>query len=245
MAGCATIDTSVMETADTLRPGSIKAGIFHTTNLVIDDIMQVENPQAKGLVNFKKIPHQNGTSGIRASFGVTENTEVIAKACSGSTCKIGLKYKFPSENPNQIVAIIPTYSYFSAKFDENGSSWAKSDYNAEKYHCYGYELPVLFTTKTSDNSSYTFSVRAAFYPVDFEKNYHVYNGHSYVLESYKGQKKVLVGGIGYNVNVASSNFYFSPYFGIDYVHVDGGKKGFVPNIGIGYGFQINPQILFK
>jgi hypothetical protein len=245
LGGCAAIDNSTQETAETLKPGSIRAGSYMSSAMDAHGILQLYKKYDIASNDNKDKGKATAVLGSRISLGLSKNLEVIGKIGGITTAKLSLKYRFPGEDSTLIVSIMPTISAFEGEYQYDDWIFGKAiDPSHETFSSRGYELPILITKKTGKSLSQTLIVRPAFYPVNYNFISENYDDVNYT-QDHKGSADIFVLGLAYNVQMASRFFYLTPTFGVDFVGVPDGYQGIVPNLSLGVGFQINPQGLFK
>jgi hypothetical protein len=225
LCGCAVMDTSVMDTAEPLKPGEVKLETFTSTGLVLESTVFDENEEAGESHKAVMWP----VTGLKMGLGIADKAEFGAKAWLSHFSlgtKVYLKYLFGQEGKNYY-SIIPAFTYAGVK-EGNQDGDLFTDY---EYKSIGAELPILATHKVSEAVSLTAAARLNYNMLE----YHYNDGDGYVVK--RGPYTIVHGGLQVNARFKLSVLVLTPEVGVEFVPVVNGDFTVLPDAGLTLGLQ--------
>ncbi|MEF3695382.1 MAG: hypothetical protein V3576_08565 [Candidatus Cloacimonadota bacterium] len=163
LSACATIDGSLLETAETLPKGKVRVTGYTSSVLMVhsffsDYLYDPANPdqeEGDGTIS---------TPGLKLNYGLTENTDLVFSTNLSNplnNARLGLKYALNEPGETFRIALMPSVYYGNGEdamdSDVGGTSNERMDYRV-----LGAELPLLVTYRTENAFAVTLSPRIAY-----------------------------------------------------------------------------------
>ena len=226
LSGCAVMNTSMMETAETVEPGHPKFGVEYgygldlTSTMIITSIEPNEETafDAAGLLSLP-------VYGMKAGIGLADNIDINGKvwvSLGGVGSKVYLKYRLPYESEKAAIAIMPGMTFVTTESDEE-----EDDNTIERaeINSYGFELPFLATYRVGSALAVTGMAR---YSADFISIVEADIDEAFMLNRFG-----FVGGLSLELGP----LYFRPEVGVEMASQQYGSFGMAPIFAIGAGFD--------
>lgn len=229
LAGCAVMNTSVLETAETLDPGHVKLGAEYTMGLDLTSTVFLEDDTsgtftADGLLGVE-------CYGIRAGVGLSERLEAGGRlwvAIGGLGSKVYAKYRLPWGGERSGYAVVPAFTYVSSDSDDDDDGL--DEYIAD-VTSYGFELPFIATYAFNEHVSVSGVAR---YSIDFIGiGYPEDSILSDISDDYVLHRVGLLNGWSFEAGV----LYLRPEIGVEMASQINGDLGVVPILGLGLGLE--------
>lgn len=226
-SGCAVMNTSMMETAETAKPGYPKFGVEYgygldlTSTMLITSIEQDEDTafDAKGLLSLP-------VYGIKAGIGLTDNMDINGKlwvSLGGVGSKVYVKSQFPTQNEKTAIAIMPGLTFVTTESDDEDE---EDDIEIAEIKSVGFEIPLLATYRVGSALAMTGMAR---YSGDF-----ISIAEADIDESFMLNRLGFVGGISLELGP----LYLRPEIGVEMASQRYGSFGMAPIFAIGAGFDL-------
>jgi len=227
-SGCAVMNTSMMETAETTRPGYPKFGVEYgygldlTSTMLITAIEPEEDTafDASGLLSLP-------VYGVKAGIGITNDMDINGKlwvSLGGVGSKVYLKKQFPTQNEKTAIAIMPGLTFVTTESDEEDDD--EDDIEIAEIKSVGYEIPILATYRLGSALAITGMAR---YSGDF-----ISIAEADIDESFMLNRLGFVGGLSLNLGP----IYLRPEIGVEMASQKYGSFGMAPIFAIGAGFDL-------
>jgi hypothetical protein len=226
LSGCAVMNTSMMETAETTKPGYPKFGVEYgygldlTSTMIITSVEQNEETafDAAGLLSLP-------VYGMKAGIGLADNMDINGKvwvSLGGVGAKAYLKYRLPYESEKAAIAIMPGITYVTTETDdeEEENTIEIADINSV-----GFELPFLATYRVGKALAVTGMAR---YSADF-----ISIAEADFEEAFMLNRFGFVGGL----SLEFGPIYIRPEVGVEMAAQKYGSFGMAPIFAIGAGFD--------
>jgi hypothetical protein len=230
LTGCAVMNTSVLETAETLDPGHVKLGVEYNMGLDLTSTVFLEDDTsqtftADGLLGVE-------CYGARAGVGLSERLEAGARlwvAIGGLGSKVYAKYRLPWGGEQSAYAVAPAFTYVSSESDD------EDDGGLENFIAdvtsYGFELPFIATYAFNEHVSVSGVAR---YSVDFIGiEYPEDSVLSDLSDDYVLHRVGLLNGWSFEAGA----LYLRPEIGVEVASQINGDLGVVPVLGLGLGLE--------
>ncbi|MEA2096583.1 MAG: hypothetical protein U9P73_07835 [Candidatus Cloacimonadota bacterium] len=223
LSGCAVMNTSMMETAETVEPGHPKFGVEYGYGLDLTSTMLImdneTNFDATGLLSLP-------VYGIKAGIGLTDKMDINGKvwvSLGGVGSKVYLKYRLPYDSEKASIAIMPGITFVTTESDdeEEEGSIEIADINS-----YGFEVPFLATYRVGKALAVTGMVRYSADVIKIEEGDANYK--AFMLNRFG-----VVGGLSLELGP----LYFRPEVGVEMASQKYGNFGAAPIFAIGAGFD--------
>ena len=224
LSGCAVMNTSMMETAETTKPGHPKFGVEYgygldlTSTMFITSVDNETNFDATGLLSLP-------VYGMKAGIGLTDKMDINGKlwvSFGGVGSKIYLKYRLPYDSEKASLAIMPGLTFVTTESDEEEE---ENTLDIAEINSYGFEIPFLATYRVGEALAFTGMAR---YSVDFISIVEVDIDEAFMLNRFG-----VVGGLSLELGP----LYFRPEVGVEMAAQKYGSFGAAPIFAIGAGFD--------
>jgi len=227
LSGCAVMNTSMMETAETTRPGYPKFGVEYgygldlTTTMFLKDIEPETAFDAKGLLSLP-------VYSVKAGIGLTDKMDINGKvwiSFGGVGSKIYLKHRIPLDSEKASLAIMPGLTFVTTESDdeEEGDNFIE----IAEITSYGFEIPFLATYRVGKALAVTGMAR---YSGDVIK---IKEGDA----NYKAFMLNRFGVVG-GLSLELGPLYIRPEIGVEMATPKYGIFGAAPIFAIGAGIDI-------
>ncbi len=230
LTGCAVMDTSVMDTAEPLQQGKIKAETFATTGLILESAVYDKEDEAEGHYRHAAMWP---VMGLKFGIGTAEDTEVGGKfwaSISTTGAKVYLKSLIDRKD-DVYYSVIPALTYTGIDNDDAAYDEDEVPDTDQKYRSVGVELPVLVTKKFSEAVSLTAALRMNY-------NYFTYQYVEEHGETVKhGPTGIVHGGVLVNSRFRLAFVVLTPEVGVEVVPVVNGDITILPTGGLTLGLQ--------
>jgi hypothetical protein len=157
LPSCAVIDTSGLETADTIPKGKIKLAI--EASIGTELLFSAEQFEQDSLIDFQESAAA-AIGALNFGFGLDDKSDIHFKAWGSGFGGIGFriffKTKFKSKNENITRAIAPGVNFL--KYDGNDDTHSRT----EDVRSFGFEIPYIQTRKLGKYFSTTGIIRYGF-----------------------------------------------------------------------------------
>jgi hypothetical protein len=224
------MNTSMMETAETVEAGHLKLGAEYNMGLDITSTVFLEDDTSETFTATELMVGE--TYGVRFGIGVTDRTELNARfwvSIGGIGGKLYAKHALTERGAGTSWAVAPGLTFVTTESDDDGDE-SLDDYIAE-VKTFGVEIPVIVTHRFNDVFCITGVVRYSFDSVAI----------AFPAESPLED----IGETGFlhrlGIIVAPSLdlgiFYLRPEIGVELAGRIHGELGYAPIIGLGAGFE--------
>ena len=223
LSGCAVMNTSMMETAETAKPGHPKFGVEYgygldlTSTMFITSVDNETNFDATGLLSLP-------VYGMKAGIGLTDKMDINGKvwiSLGGVGSKVYLKYRLPYDSEKASLAIMPGLTFVTTESDEE----EENTLDIAEINSYGFEIPFLATYSVGEALAFTGMER---YSADFISIVEVDIDEAFMLNRFG-----VVGGLSLELGP----LYFRPEVGVEMAAQKYGSFGAAPIFAIGAGFD--------
>lgn len=225
LSGCAVMNTSMMETAETTKPGHPKFGVEYGYGLDLTSTMLITsissdstNFNATGLLSLP-------VYGMKAGIGLTDKMDINGKvwiSLGGVGSKVYLKYRLPYDSEKASLAIMPGLTYVTTESDEEEE---ENTLDIAEINSYGFEVPFLATYRVGKALAVTGMAR---YSADFISIVEADIDEAFMLNRFG-----VVGGLSLELGP----IYFRPEVGVEMAAQKYGSFGAAPIFAIGTGFD--------
>lgn len=230
LAGCAGMNTSVMETADVLEPGHIEFGAEYNLGLEMASTVFLEDDTSDQFT--AEALAGADVWGVWTGIGLGKNLEadgMLWASFGGSGGKISVKYRLSEPGARTAYAIAPgvTFVTTDSTDDEEGSL----EDDLASITSRGLEIPFILTRKLHERISVTGVAR---YSVDFvDISYPDDSALAYLGDGHTLHRFGLINGWCFRTGGMS----LRPEFGVELASQVNGSIGIVPIIAVGVGFD--------
>ena len=223
LSGCAVMNTSMMETAETVEPGHPKFGVEYgygldlTSTMFITSVDNETNFDATGLLSLP-------VYGMKAGIGLTDKMDINGKvwiSLGGVGSKVYLKYRLPYDSEKASLAIMPGLTFVTTESDEE----EENTLDIAEINSYGFEIPFLATYRVGEALAFTGMAR---YSADFISIVEADIDEAFMLNRFG-----VVGGLSLELGP----LYFRPEIGVEMAAQKYGSFGAAPIFAIGAGFD--------
>jgi hypothetical protein len=228
------MDTSVMDTAEPLKPGHVKLESFASLGVMLESAVYDEDEQD---TDDPKTAGMWPVMGLKFAIGIADSSEIGAKGWLSSSTT-GVKAYFKKQiyhNGNSYRALIPAFTYTGIKNDNNDDEYNNDYHNLDnseyKYSSIGFELPYLMTTKLAEEVSLTAAVRANYNYLEYQ---FIDNNGALVK---RGPYNIFHAGVLGNARVKLGWIVVTPEVGVEFLPVINGEFTVLPNAGLTLGLQ--------
>ena len=228
LSGCAVMNTSMMETAETTRPGYPKFGVEYgygldlTTTMFLKDIEPETAFDAKGLLSLP-------VYGVNAGIGLTDEMDINGKlwvSLGGVGSKVYLKHRLPYDSEKISIAIMPGLTFVTTESDEEEED---NFFEIADITSYGFEFPFLATYRVGEALAITGMAR---YSADF-----ISIAEADIEETFMLNRFGVVGGLSLELGP----IYIRPEIGVEMATPKYGTFGLAPIFAIGAGIDIHNE----
>ncbi len=230
-SGCAVMNTSMMETAETVKPGHPKFGVEYgygldlTTTMLIKDINTDTAFNATGLLSLP-------VYGVKAGIGLTDKMDINGKlwiSLGGVGSNIYLKYRLPYDSEKASIAIMPGLTYVTTESDDEEEEGVIEIADIKSY---GFEIPFLATYRVGEALAFTGMAR---YSADFIsiEQPGIEIGDISIDEAFMLNRFGVIGGLSLELGP----LYLRPEIGVEMATPKYGTFGAAPIFAIGAGFD--------
>lgn len=233
-SGCAVMNTSILETAETVKPGHPKIGYELCKALDLTSTVFLKGDSSGTFTNHKLLGLP--VEGIKFGFGIMNNLELNAKlwyTISGTGLKFYLKYRVNDNTNKLIMAILPGFSFVNSETDKEGDDskiFNISDW-FPKVKTIGGELPIVISYQTS---KVLILYGAARYSVDYiETQFPSGSLLSNLSDNYILHRFGIIAGLSLKLGY----LYLRPEAGLECAKQINGDFGILPVFGGGIGFE--------
>lgn len=226
LSGCAVMNTSMQETAETVKPGHPKFGVEYGYGLDLTSTMIITSVEsstfdAKTLLSLP-------VYGMKAGIGLTDEMDINGKvwvSLGGVGFKGYLKHRLPYGSENVTIAIAPGLTYVTTESDEEEGVIDIADIRS-----YGFEIPFLATYRVGKALAFTGMAR---YSADFISIEQPGIEEINIDEAFMLNRFGVVGGLSLELGP----LYLRPEVGVEMASPKNGTFGAAPIFAIGAGFD--------
>lgn len=226
MSGCAVMNTSMMETAETVEPGHLKFGLEYGYGLDLTSTMVITNIEPNDETAFDAVGLLSlPVYGIKAGIGLRNDMDINGKlwiSLGGVGSKIYLKHRLPFGSEKTTISIMPGLTYVTTESDDENEEDAL---DVAEINSYGFEIPLLVTYRVGSALAVTGMTR---YSGDF-----ISILEDDIEETFMLNRLGLVGGISLDLGP----LYLRPEVGLEMATQRYGSFGMAPIFAIGAGLD--------
>ncbi|MCK5050310.1 MAG: hypothetical protein KAS53_01130 [Candidatus Cloacimonetes bacterium] len=225
LSGCAVMNTSMMETAETTRPGHPKFGVEYGYGLDLTSTMlitSVDNETNFDATSLLSLP----IYGMKVGVGLTDKMDINGKfwvSFGGMGSKIYLKHRLPYGSEKASLAIMPGLTYVTTESDDEDEG--DNFIEIAEINSFGFEIPFLATYRVGKALALTGMAR---YSADFISIVEADIDEAFMLNRFG-----LVGGMSLELGP----LYLRPEVGVEMASQKYGNFGLAPIFAIGAGFD--------
>ena len=227
LSGCAVMNTSMMETAETVKPGHPKFGVEYGYGLDLTSTMIITSVESSTFdaTTLLSLP----VYGMKAGIGLTDNMDINGKvwvSLGGVGFKGYLKHRLPYGSENVTIAIAPGLTYVTTESDEEEGIIDIADIRS-----YGFEIPFLVTYRVGKALAFTGMAR---YSADFISIEQPGTEEINIDEAFMLNRFGVIGGLSFELGP----IYLRPEVGVEMATPQNGTFGAAPIFAIGAGFDL-------
>ena len=226
LSGCAVMNTSMMETAETVELGHPKFGVEYGYGLDLTSTMLITNIEtneetafdATGLLSLP-------VYGMKAGIGLTNEMDINGKvwvSLGGVGSKVYLKHRLPYQSEKVAIAIMPGFTFVTTESDDEND---ENTIEIAEINSYGFEIPLLATYRVGSALAITGMAR---YSADFISIVEADINEAFMLNRFG-----FVGGLSLELGP----LYFRPEVGVEMASQKYGTFGMAPTFAIGAGLD--------
>lgn len=229
LSACASIDGSLMDTAETLPKGHLRVSGYETTaipayNFITDHQNDPGNPDSEDKI------YSVAALGLKLNYGLMENYELVIStdiSIALNNAKLGLKYSLNRPDETFRMAIMPSV-YFSNGGDEGlidpgGGNGENMDYRVR-----GVELPLLVTYRVGV-FAVTLSPRISYNRISYRRT-----GEDRDWDVYESYMAGLVASPSFKLKILTITI---PELGVYFYPVKDGDFQVQPALTFGLGLE--------
>jgi len=227
LSGCAVMNTSMLETAETTRPGYPKFGVEYGYGIDLTSTMiltSATNETAFNATRLLSLP----VYGVKAGIGLTNEMDITGKlwvSLGGSGSKVYLKYRLPYDSEKASIAIMPGLNYVTT---ESGDESDDDDFlEIAEISSYGFEIPFLATYRVGKAFAVTGMARYSADVIKIEEGDSNYK--AFMLNRFG-----IIGGFSLDLGP----LYIRPEIGVEMASPKNGTFGAAPIFAIGAGVDL-------
>ncbi len=241
--GCATvIDTTSLETAQTLKPGKVKVFCYASENLNVHRLLYNEMfpPEDDEHINASK-----GVLGTKVGIGITPNSELDISLNLNKAAKLSYKHRLNGDASPWRFAVMPSL-YYNKNSDGGYTGFSLIDgptpdpYRGE-YTAFGGDLSFLTTHTLNKDFSFTGNVKLAYNRINYfvESLNDDYTEYSIFDE---GTFNSVIGSLTLTPKVTAGKIVIMPELGFYVIPTRMSELLFYPVFNLGLGFDmVNPN----
>jgi hypothetical protein len=230
-SGCAVMNTSMMETAETTRPGHPKFGVEYGYGLDLTSTMLITSVESSTFdaTTLLSLP----VYGMKVGIGLTDDTDINGKlwvSLGGIGFKGYLKHRLPLDSEKASIAIAPGLTFVTTESDEKEED---SVIDIADIKSYGFEIPFLATYRVGEALAFTGMVR---YSADFIsiEQPGIELEDIGIDEAFMLNRFGVIGGL----SLEFGPLYLRPEIGVEMATPKNGTFGAAPIFAIGAGFDL-------
>jgi len=230
LSGCAVMNTSMMETAETVEAGHLKLGAEYNMGLDLTSTIFLVNDTSGTFTATELMAAE--AYGFKLGVGLTDRTELNAKLWSsigGMGAKLYAKHAFTPRGTATSWAVAPGLTFVTSASDDDGDG-SLEDFIAD-VTTFGVEIPVIVTHRFNDVFSLTGVARYSLDSVSI-----AFPAGSFLEDIGETAFLHRFGIIG-APSLDLGAFYLRPEIGVELAGRIHGDLGYVPIIGLGAGFE--------
>ncbi|HOH46430.1 MAG TPA: hypothetical protein PLX59_01205 [Candidatus Cloacimonadota bacterium] len=230
LGACATIDSSMLETAETLPQGKIRITGYTTSALMIhsmfsDYLNDPDNPDPQESDGTASTP------GLKLNYGLLDHAELSFSSNLSSPMnngRLSLKYALNQPVEKFRFAIMPSIYYNSGEDGMETNPGGTSEYRM-LYKVLGGELPLLITYRREDVFAITLCPKIAYNRFLYRRA-----GGNSNWETYESYLAGLVASPSFKFGIVTIT---APELGIFYYPVKEGDYHIQPTLTFGVGLE--------
>ncbi|MFH1501415.1 MAG: hypothetical protein ABIG03_00060 [Candidatus Eisenbacteria bacterium] len=229
LGGCAAMNTSVMETAETLDRGHVEVGAEYVTGLELSTTVFLEDDEetfdADGLAPAE-------CYGLRVGYGVTDRLELNAKlwaSIGGVGWKLYAKYALTDGTAGATWAVAPGVTRVTTDTDDDDGG-SLEEYVAS-VSTLGFELPLIVTHRFNESVAVSGTVRYSLDAIDIA--YPADSALQDLNDVYMLHRIGVVNGWTFTMGP----LIFQPEIGVEMATQVNGEFGVVPVLAVGLGLE--------
>lgn len=230
LSGCAVMNTSVQETAETLDAGHFKMGAEYNLGMDLTTAVYLEDA-TEGEFTADAVAAME-CYGVKIGFGLTDRLEVDAKlwaSIGGMGTKLYTKYRLPFEGAHTSWALAPGLTSLTTESDDDDEG-SLEEYIAD-VTSFGFEVPLMVTYRWNESVSVTGTAR---YGLDFIE---ITYPEGSTLEEYNDTYALHRLGVISTWSFEAGALYLRPELGAEMAFQVNGDPGVVPVIAVGAGLE--------
>jgi len=231
-SGCAVMNTSVLETAQTIEQGKFKFGV--ETNFGLELTSTISAPEDTTKTFDEEGLFMMPIIGIKSGVGITNNLELNGKIwvtsyIIGGGSKVYLKYRLPLSNEKISLAIAPGFNYINTETEgETNGNETYSDVQTK-----GGELPILFSYHAHENFVFYGAARYSFDYIDIRSD------ENWVFpEELRGTHLLHRLGLIFGLSIEFQKIYLRSEIGFESAKRINGDFSTIPILSGGFGFEM-------
>lgn len=230
LSGCAVMNTSMMETAETVEAGHLKLGAEYNMGLDLTSTIVLVGDTSETFTATELMAAE--AYGFRLGLGLTDRTELNAKlwgSVGGMGAKLYAKHALTQRGAATSWAVAPGLTFVTSASDDDDEG-SLEDFIAE-VTTFGVEIPVIVTRRFNDVFSVTGVVRYSLDSVTIA--FPTGSSLEGIGETAFLHRFGIMGAPSLDLGV----FYLRPEIGVELAGRIHGGLGYVPIIGLGAGFE--------
>ena len=226
-SGCAVMNTSMMETAETVKPGHPKFGVEYGYGLDLTSTMIITSVESSTFDAQKLLSLP--VYGMKVGIGLTDKVDINGKvwvSFGGVGFKGYLKHRLPLNSEKASIALAPGLTFVTTESDEEEGAIDIADIRS-----YGFEIPFLATYRVGKALAFTGMAR---YSADFISIEQPGTEEINIDEAFMLNRFGVVGGLSLELGP----IYLRPEIGVEMATPKNGTFGAAPIFAIGAGFDL-------
>jgi|GEM_PF-2699280 len=226
-SGCAVMNTSVLETAETVKSGHAKIGVEGALGLDLTSVILIEEDLSRTLTTEKLLIHpiMGGNFGV----GIHDRMEMRGNtwlSLGGVGCKLNLKYRLPLEIDKKAIAIAPGLTFVTT---ETKGEPVGHEIDIPEIQTIGGELPVIYSYRLNENFIFYGVARYSFDRIKI-----TYPNYSKLSGTHPLHRVGIIVGL----SLEAGPFIIRPEIGLEVLKRINGNFGAVPIFAGGLGFSL-------
>lgn len=232
ITGCAVLDSTLMDTAETLPPGEIRTvtyGVYGINPNTLICTPEIDHEQ----YNSTEIK-QRFMTGHKFEYGLAKNVEL---GCSFQSLfgamNMGVKLKLIDSGKTKL-AIMPGAFYMKNKGPNNSEDTGETELYGEQYAT-GIDVPMLLTVMQNDKVSYNYGAKLGYMMLEYFRSEQ--SGASQRTVS-RGELNTPFVTLSLGMMIKFRRMHISPEIGITRIQTSAGEYQSVPLMNLGFGFDL-------
>lgn len=225
LTNCAVMNTSMTETAKTLKPGKVKIAVEYGSGIDMASTVFLEEDKLD-IFDSKKLKRSTNL-GLKFGRGILEGFEINGKIWLGSGgfgTRLYTKHRLNGPGKRTNFAILPGFNFVTSEAD---LFYNTEDIKVPRISAYGLEFPFLVSHRFNPH----ITIYGAFrYSVD-----KIFVQHKAI----KTEDEFTLNRFGFlsGISLRFGELYFRPEWGFEGAETKYGDFTYMPNFSMGFGLE--------